>query len=370
MKRSVVVLFGLLGCAITSAQQGLQIGVVYGDSVKLDRSFNQRTFEGTQRAAKDFGLTLKEFIPQDPTQIEGGARQLAQGGATLVIGVGFSSEAGVSAAAKDFPGTKFAVIDAVPQGSNSTGLLSRENEGSYLVGYIAGVSSSTGVVGFIGGMDIPLIHKFEAGYRAGVLRACPTCKVVSEYVGSTPTAWNNPSKAKEIAARQVGQGADIVYAAAGGSGSGALDYVKSKQCLKATALPGGLKFRNPGIAGTMPKPATYAAACAGNARPLFFIGVDSNQNYLGDTDKNPKTMNFVLTSMEKRVDNSVYKLISDFKSGAAWKSGPRDFGLKEFGVGYAVDEYNQGLIPAALVQKIAQIKAAIVSGRIVVPKER
>ncbi len=366
MKKWIAAL-SVLTLAMTSAQKTFDVGIIFSNSIKNDRSFNQRSSEGLQRAAKDFGNGVKEFIPSDPTQIETGIRKMAKDGVQLIVGVGFASESAITAVAKESPDTKFAVIDAVPQGSNTIGLVSREQEGSYLVGYIAGTSSSTGVVGFVGGMDIPLIHKFEAGYRAGVLRACPSCKVQAEYVGTTPSAWDNPAKAKEIAARQVAKGADIVYAAAGASGNGALDYVKSKLCLNASALPKGVFFKGPSLAGKIAKPAGYSSLCQSNSRPLFFIGVDSNQNYLGDTDKNPKTLNVVLTSMEKRVDNAVYAIIQDFSKGAKWQSGAREFGLKEFGVGYAVDEYNRALIPASLIAKIAQIKQMIIAGQIVVP---
>ena len=369
MKKWIAAL-GVLTLAVSSAQKPFDVGIIFSNSIKNDRSFNQRTFEGVQRASKAFGNGVKEFIPSDPTQIEVGIRKMGSDGVQLIVGVGFASESAISAVAKDSPNTKFAVIDAVPQGSNTTGLVFREQEGSYLVGYIAGTSSSTGVVGFVGGMDIPLIHKFEAGYRAGVLRACPSCKVKSEYVGTTPSAWDDPAKAKEIAAKQVAAGADIIYAAAGASGNGALDYVKAKLCLTVNDLPSGMRFKSNNIASKIPKPAAYSSRCPSSARPVFFIGVDSNQNYLGDTDKNPKTLNIVLTSMEKRVDNAIYAVVQAFSKGAAWRSGAVEFGLKEFGIGYAVDEYNRALIPASLIAKIAQIKQMIVTNKIVVPTKR
>jgi basic membrane protein A and related proteins len=369
MKKYVIVV-GLALLAVTSAQQNFNVGIVFSDSVKNDRSFNQRTAEGVQRASKSFGNGIKEFVPGDPTEIETGIRKMAKDGVQLIVGVGFTSESAVTTVAKEMPETKFAVIDAVPQGGNTTGLVFREQEGSFLVGYVAGTSSSTGVVGFVGGMDIPLIHKFEAGFKAGVLRACPSCKVVAGYVGTTPSAWTNPAKAKEIAASQVAQGADIIYAAAGASGNGALDYVKNTLCMSQSALPRGMRFKTTNIAKSVAKPAGYAGRCDANSRPLFFIGVDSNQNYLGDTDNNPKTLNVVLTSMEKRVDNAIYAIIHDYSKGMAWRSGAREFGLKDFGIGYAVDEYNSNLIPKTLIDKIAQIKQMIITGKIVVPSTR
>jgi len=361
---------GILTLAVSSAQKTFDVGVVFSDSIKNDRSFNQRTFEGLERASKEFGNGIKEFVPGDPTQIETGVRRMAKDGVQLIVGVGFTSESAVTTVAKESPNTKFAVIDAVPQGSNTTGLVFREHEGSYLVGFIAGTSSSTGVVGFVGGMDIPLIHKFEAGFKAGVLRACPNCKVKADYVGTTPSAWDDPAKAKEIAAKQVAGGADIIYAAAGASGNGALDYVKSKLCLNSNNLPSGMRFKSTNIAANIPKPAGYSSRCQSNSRPVFFIGVDSNQNYLGDTDKKPNTLNIVLTSMEKRIDNAVFALVKNFSQGTAWRSGAVEFGLKEFGIGYAVDDYNRALIPSSLIAKIAQIKQMIVTGKIVVPTKR
>ena len=359
-----------LTLTVSSAQKTFDVGIVYSNSIKNDSAFNQRTFEGVKRASDDFGNGIKEFIPGDPTQIEAGVRKMVKDGVQLIVGVGFNLESAVTTVAKESPNTKFVVIDAVPTGSNTVGLVSREQEGSYLVGFIAGRSSSTGVVGFVGGMDIPLIHKFEAGYKAGVLRACPSCKVVAAYVGTTPSAWDNPAKGKELAAGHVAAGADIIYAPAGTSGNGALEYIKSKLCVNATELPKGIRFNSTDLAKSIAKPAGYSSKCQSNSRPLFFIGVDSNQNYLGDTDKNPKTLNFVLTSMEKRVGTTVYAIIGDYSKGAKWQSGAREFGIKEFGVGYAVDQYNQNLISPSLISNIAQIKQMILTGKIKVPAKR
>jgi basic membrane protein A and related proteins len=365
------VLFTALGAtlaaSLVSAQAPLRVGVVFNTGGKNDRSFNQRANEGAVKAAKSFGIKLSDFEPADPSDIARGVNQMAQGGLDLIVGVGFNNEPAITAAAAKYPKTKFAVLDAMPKGTNTIGLIFREHEASFLVGYVAGKSSSTGVVGFIGGMDIPLIHKFDAGFKAGVKRACPSCTVYSQYIGNTPAAWNDPSKAKEIAAGMAAKGADIMYAAAGGSGAGLQSYVKSVKCVRADRLPAGVKFRATNIAAKVPKAADYAQACAKNNRPMFFIGVDSNQNYLGDSDNNPATMNYALTSMEKRMDTAIYSLISDVRAGKVWQSGGREFGLADFGVGYAVDEYNKALIPAGVIAEIAKIKGQIASGKIVVP---
>ncbi len=162
-----------------------------------------------------------------------------------------------------------------------------------------------------------------------------------------------------------GRGADIIFAAAGGSGNGLIDYVKQTQCLKAAQLPKGVTFKSNNFKNVK-KSAAYTKACAGNTRPMFFIGVDSNQNYLGDFDKNPGTMNHGLTSMVKRVDNAVYALIQEVKNDK-FRGGERRFGLKDGGVTYAVDQYNKGLLPAAQIAKVEAVKQKIIKGQIKVP---
>lgn len=355
-----------LSTAVASAQT-LRVGMAYDAGGKADKSFNQSAYEGSQRAVKALGVQVKDFEPSDPSQVIQGVRSFAKEGFDLTIGVGFANNASITQVAKENPDLAFGLIDDVSPGKNVASLVFNEEQGSYLVGYLAAMNSSTGVVGFIGGMDVPLIHKFQAGYEAGVKAANPKAKIIAQYVGTTPDAWNNPGKAKEIAASMRGRGADIIFGAAGGSGGGLVDYVKQTQCLKASQLPAGVKFTSDNFA-KVPKSASYKAACAGNTRPMFFIGVDSNQNYLGDFDKNPATLNHGLTSMMKRVDNAVYALISDVKANK-FKGGERRFGLKENGVGYAMDEYNRALIPAAQVVKVEAVKAKIISGAIKVPNK-
>ena len=355
-----------LATTVASAQT-VRIGMAYDAGGKADKSFNQSAYEGSQRAAKAMGVQVKDFEPSDPSQIIQGVRSFAKEGFDLTIGVGFANNASISQVAKENPDLYFALIDDVSPVKNVASLVFSEEQGSYLVGYLAAMNSSTGVVGFIGGMDVPLIHKFQAGYEAGVKAANPKARIVAQYVGTTPDAWNNPGKAKEIAASMRGRGADIIFAAAGGSGGGLVDYVKQTQCLKATQLPKGVTFTSDNFKN-VPKSASYKAACAGNTRPMFFIGVDSNQNYLGDFDKNPATMNHGLTSMLKRVDNAVYALIQDVKNDK-FKGGERRFGLKEGGVGYSVDQYNKALIPSAQVVRLEGVKTKIINGSIKVPNK-
>ncbi len=374
MKRALA-LMAVLALGLGLAQ--VRVGIAFDAGGKFDRSFNQSAWEGAQKAAKDFGVKLFDFEPADPSQVGQGIRTFAEEGFDLVIGVGFANEPAITATAKEFPKVNFAVIDAVPgEGKlqNAVGLVFREHEGSFLVGYIAGKMSRTGVVGFIGGMDIPLIHKFEAGFRAGAEYAFKEDKIQGKvlvgYVGNTPAAWNDPAKAKEIAAAQVRQGADIIYAAAGGSGLGLIDYVKQAKCLKEG---GNVRFvRKADPYAKVPKYADYTKACGTDgtkATPLFFIGVDANQNYLGDTDNNPNTLNHGLTSMMKRVDVATYEVIKSVVQ-KAFKGGAREFGLVNNGVGYALDQYNKALIPASVVSKLEVLKQQIIKGQIKVPESR
>ncbi|PTA69391.1 BMP family lipoprotein [Deinococcus arcticus] len=366
MKKMLTIALALT-VSVASAQT-VRVGLAYDAGGKFDKSFNQSAYEGSQRAVKAFGVQTKDFEPSDPSQTVQGIREFANQGFDLTIGVGFANNASISQVAKENPDLYFGLVDDVSQQKNVASLIFAEEQGSYLVGYIAGMNSSTGVVGFVGGMDIPLIHKFEAGFKAGVRAANPKARVIAQYVGTTPEAWNNPAKAKEIAGSMRARGVDIIFAAAGGSGKGVIDYIGQNQCLKASQLPAGVKFNTNNFA-SIRKSASYTRACAGNTRPMFFIGVDKNQNVEGDYDKNPATMNHGLTSMLKRVDNAVYALIRDVKDGK-FKGGERRFGLREGGVGYAVDQYNRVLITSAQVARVEAVKAKIISGAIKVPTTR
>lgn len=361
--KKILTLALALSTAVASAQS-LRVGMAYDAGGKFDKSFNQSAYEGGIKATKNLGVQVKDFEPSDPSQIIQGIRSFANEGFDLTIGVGFANNASITQVAKENPDLAFALVDDVSPAKNVASLVFQEQEGSYLVGYLAALNSSTGVVGFVGGMDVPLIHKFQAGYEAGAKAANPKIKIVSQYVGTTPDAWNNPGKAKEIAASMRSKGADIIFSAAGASGNGVIDYIKQTQCIKAT---GTIKFTSNNFA-KVPKSAAYQKACAGNTRPMFFIGVDSNQNYMGDFDKNPATLNHGLTSMTKRVDNAVYALISDVKANK-FKGGERRFGLKDNGVGYAVDSYNKALISSAQIARLEAVKAKIISGAIKVPSK-
>lgn len=307
----------------------VSIGLVYSMGGKRDRSFNQSAYEGALRIKKNLGINVVELEPKSDKETDKALQEMIAQKVSLTVGIGFDNNARITAAAKANPNMYFGLIDDISPAQNVSSIAFGEEEGSYMVGYLAGINSSTGVIGFIGGMDIPLIHKFNAGFVAGAKAADKKIKVISSYIGTTPAAWDNPAQAKAIAARMKAQGADIIFGAAGGSGQGLVDYIKQTQCIKASDLPSGIKFRNDQYK-SLQKSESYKKACAGNTRPLFFIGVDSNQNYMGDFDNNPATMNHALTSMVKRVDNALYALAHSIKHDS-FIGGERRFGLREGG---------------------------------------
>ena len=220
----------------------------------------------------------------------------------------------------------------------------------------------------MGGQDTPSIHELKDGYAAGVHFLCPNCKFVSAYIGSTSTAWNDPAKGTALTVNLQAQGADVIYAAAGKSNTG-VKQVNSAQGLKAASLPAGLHFLQDPYA-KVPRSANYAHAFDGDARPTFFIGVDTDQNALGDDDQNVTTLNHGLTSSVYRVDNAVYSVICDFVKGKLWQSGKRDSGLKNAGVTYALNEYNRAPISPELESRLKQIVRLVGDGTIKMPSEK
>ncbi|MDX2006967.1 MAG: BMP family ABC transporter substrate-binding protein [Meiothermus sp.] len=377
MKKSLVLGTALVAALGLGFAQQVRVGIAFDAGGKNDRSFNQSTFEGAQRAQRELGVRIFDFEPAESGQTAQGIRNFASEGFNGVVGVGFANEPAITANAKEFKDVKFAVIDSVPgEGKlpNAVGLVFREHEGSYLVGFIAGSVTNTGVVAFVGGMDIPLIHKFEQGYRAGAIAAMQARnianpRVLINYVGTTPAAWNDPNRAKEIATTQKSQGADIIYAAAGASGLGVIDFVKEQRCIKQGDLPSGARFISNNGANVQ-KYAAYNQNCpAATSRPMFFIGVDANQNYLGDTDNNPATLNHGLTSMLKRVDVATFEFIKSVRDNK-FQPGVREFGLSNNGVGYARDNFNSALIPLSLVNRVEALRRSIIAGTLKVPDKR
>jgi basic membrane protein A len=303
----------------------IHVGIVFDIGGKDDRSFNAAAWQGVQRAEKDFPIVLRDVEPGNPTSIEPAMRAFAERGYNLVIGIGFAQSPIMERVAKDYPNVNFAIIDGVINLPNVASLVFMEHQGSYLVGMIAAKTSKTGTLGFIGGMDIPLIHRFATGYTEGAKAVNPNIQVIQNYVGVTDGAWNNPGKGKELSLAQIGKGADVIFTAAGNSGLGAFDAVEQQ-----------------------------GKDAQGRAR-AFVIGVDSNQNGVKP--------GFVLTSMVKRVDNVVYRLIQELVGGQ-FKGGFHVYGLQEDGVGYSVDQFNQSLLTPEIIQQVEEAKRKIISGEI------
>ncbi|HYH85090.1 MAG TPA: BMP family ABC transporter substrate-binding protein [Pyrinomonadaceae bacterium] len=311
---------------MTAEERGkVRVGIVFDIGGKDDRSFNAAAWEGVKRAAEDFPIVLRDVEPGNPTSIEPAMRAFAERGYDLIIGVGFAQAPIMDVVAKDYPNIQFAIIDGASNLPNVASLVFKEHEGSYLVGMIAARTSKTGVLGFIGGMDIPLIHKFETGYEEGAKAVNPNVRVIDNYVGVSDSAWNNPGKGKELALAQIGKGADVIFTAAGNSGLGAFDAVEQ------------------------------AGKDAEGRATKFVIGVDSNQNMVKP--------GFVLTSMVKRVDNAVYQIVSDVVN-KQFKGGFHIYGLEADGVAYAMDDNNKMLIPPDVIQQAEEAKQKIIAGQI------
>jgi basic membrane protein A len=303
----------------------VHVGIVFDIGGKDDRSFNAAAWEGVKRARQEFPIVLRDVEPGDPTSIEPAMRAFAERGYDLIIGVGFSQTPIMEDVAKDYPNINFAIIDGVSKLPNVASLIFKEHQGSYLVGMIAAKTSKSGTIGFIGGMDIPLIHKFETGYEEGARSVNPNIRVIPNYVGVSDTAWNDPVKGKELARTQMEKGADVIFTAAGNSGLGAFDAAEQ--------------------AGKGPD---------GRAR-RYVIGVDANQNWVKP--------GFVLTSMVKRVDNAVYQIVKD-KVENKFQGGIHVYGLENDGVGYALDQYNKDLLAPDVIQEVEAAKQKIIGGQI------
>ncbi len=296
--------------------------IIYDLGGKFDKSFNQAAYMGAEKFKEETGIAYHDFEIQNNSQREQAFRKFARDGDSPIIGTGFSMEAALQKVAAEFPDAKFGIIDSVVDLPNVRSIVFKEEEGSYLVGVLAAMASKTGTIGFVGGMDIPLIRKFACGYVQGAKSVNPEIKVIQNMTGDTGAAWNDPVKGGELAKAQIEQGADVVYHAAGGTGIGVLQ----------------------------------AAADAGK----LGIGVDSNQNYL-----HPGS---VLTSMMKRVDVAVYNSFMDVKNGVSmddW-SGVQVLGLAQGGVDWAYDDNNKDLITPEMKKAVDDAKAKIISGEITV----
>ena len=291
--------------------------VVFDLGGKFDKSFNEGVYNGLEKFKKDTGVNYRGFEVTNATQREQAIRKMAKKGSNLVLGIGFAQGPAIEKVAGEFPDTKFGIIDMVVDKPNVQSIVFKEHEGSFLVGLLAAMASKSGKVGFIGGMDIPLIRKFACGYEQGVKYANPKAEVIQNMTGSTPSAWNDPSRGGELSKGQFDRGVDVIFAAAGGTGVGVYQAAKD--------------------AGKLA------------------IGVDSNQNYM-----QPGTM---LTSMVKRVDVAAYNLFKNGMDGK-FKGGIQALGLAEGGVDWALDKYNEKLITPEMKKAVDAAKADIISGKI------
>ncbi|MBC6442921.1 MAG: BMP family ABC transporter substrate-binding protein [Rhodobacteraceae bacterium] len=301
-----------------AAAAGFKPAVIYDMGGKFDKSFNEGVYNGLKRFTEETGVEVMEFEVTNETQRQQAMERMVQRGATVVLGVGFAQADAISAVAAANPDVKFSIIDVNwLDHSNLRQYAFREEEGSYLVGMAAAMASQTGIVGFVGGMDIPLISAFECGYRQGARAADPDVTILANMTGTTPAAWSDPARGAELTQGQIDRGADVVYHAAGATGLGVLQ----------------------------------AAADAGK----MSIGTDSNQNYI-----HPGS---VLTSSLKRVDLAAYETMKDAMSGT-FNTGVRSIGLAEGGVGWALDEHNRAMITPEMEAAINAASARIASGEI------
>ena len=315
MKKCLLALL-VSGLPLLAQAADIKPAIVYDLGTKFDKSFNEGVSNGAKRFTEETKIEVREFEPANDSQIEQAIRKMANRGSDPIISVGFSQSNALAAVAKEFPNTSFNIIDSVVDQPNVRSVTFKEEQGSFLVGALAAMASKTGKVGFIGGQDIALIRKFACGYEQGAKYIKKDIEVFQNMTGSTGAAWNNPSKGGELAKSQFDRGADVVFAAAGGTGIGVYQAAKD------------------------------------NGK--FAIGVDSNQNYL-----HPGTM---LTSMIKRVDNAAYDTFKA-KMDGSWKAGVVSLGLAEKGVGWAVDEHNEALVKPYM-EKMAEIEKGIIDGSI------
>jgi basic membrane protein A and related proteins len=314
---SLIALMAIGGAA--QAQTTIKPAIVYANGGKFDKSFNEGVSNGAKKFTDETKVAVADFEPANETQFEQALRRFAQRGQDPIIAVGFSQAVALEKVGKEFPNTHFTIIDSVVKLPNVQSVVFREHEGSFLVGMLAAMASKTGKVGFVGGMDIPLVRKFQCGFEQGIKYANPKAELISNMTGTTPAAWNDPGRGAELAKGQFDRGVDVVYAAAGSTGIGILQAAKD--------------------------------------RGKLGIGVDSNQNYL-----HPGTM---LTSMLKRVDVAAYNSFKAMQAGN-WRGDVQVLGLKEGGVDWALDQYNEKLITPEMKAKVDAAKADIIAGKITV----
>jgi basic membrane protein A len=318
MKRIVLGLLAATALAFPAFAAEFKPAILYDLGGKFDKSFNESAFEGAEKFKADSGVAYREFEIQNDAQREQALRKFAEDGNNPIVMPGFNWATPLEKISEDFPETQFVIIDMVVEKPNVRSVVYKEHEGSYIVGILAAMASQSKKVGFVGGMDVPLIRKFGCGYVGGA-KAAGATDVIQNMTGDTPAAWNDPTKGGEITKAQMDQGADVIYAAAGGTGVGVLQ----------------------------------AAADAGK----LGIGVDSNQNALHPGK--------VLTSMVKRVDLAVYGAFKDSQDGK-FSFGINNLGLAEDGVSYALDDNNKDLITEEMKAAAEKAKADIIAGTVTV----
>jgi len=316
LRRTLLGAVAALAMTASAALAEDKPAIVFDIGGKFDKSFNESMYNGAEKFKAETGVAYGEFEIANEAQREQAIRKFADEGYSPIIAAGFAQAAAVEKVAKEYPELKFAIVDMVVDLPNVQSIVFKEHEGSYLVGMMAGMASKSGKVGFVGGMDIPLIRKFACGYAQGVKAAKADATIFQNMTGDTGAAWNDPVKGGEITKGQMAQGADVIYAAAGATGLGVLQ-----------------------------------AAADGGA---LSIGVDANQNYLHPGK--------VLTSMLKRVDVAVYNVMKN--GNANFKPGIQALGLAEDGVGYAMDDNNKPLVTAEMQAAVEKAKADIISGAI------
>jgi basic membrane protein A and related proteins len=319
MKTTILAAVAAVMLGGTALAQDVRPAIVFDMGGKFDKSFNEAAYSGIERFKKETNTDYREFEITADAQREQAIQRFARDGHNPIIVVGFSNATAMNKVAAEFPNTRFTIIDGGSQLPNVRSALFAEHEGSYLVGVLAAMASTTNKVGFVGGMDIPLIRKFACGYVQGVKAAKPNAEVIQNMTGTTGAAFRDPTKGAELAKSQLDRGADVIYHAAGGTGIGVL---------RTVAEAGKLG-----------------------------IGVDSNQNGL-----HPGR---VLTSMLKRVDVAVYGTLQDARGGK-WTPGVVRYTLKEDGVGWALDDNNKALITPAMQAAVDKAAADIKSGALTV----
>ncbi|MFN2567569.1 MAG: BMP family protein [Gemmatimonadaceae bacterium] len=321
------------GAAQLPSEDAVDVGIVFDVGGRGDKSFNDGAYDGAMRAQRELGASVRFIEPGEGSDREAGLRLLAAEGMDLVVGVGFIFTDDLTLLAREYPKVNFAGVDLavafdtsgkpIPPPPNLAALKFREEEGSFLVGALAALVGKSKRIGFVGGMDVPLIHKFEAGYRAGVRYVCADCTVIAQYAGVTPEAFRNPGRGKELALSQYQQGVNVIYHASGSTGLGVFEAARQTGKLA--------------------------------------IGVDADQY--------AEAPGHILTSMVKGVDAAVFEAIRRVKEGN-FRGGIFQFGLREQGVGYVYDANNRALIPDSVRTRLEDLREQIIAGRIQVPATR